>query len=176
MAEPVVSTADLPPVASAKALVRRSFYVKEKDIAKYGDTVGCPGCIARALGGRVVAHGAECRARVEAAIVAEGDVDMRVEAARARKREGDGQAVASTSSAAVAASSAAVAASSAVVPAEPAALVAKRPKATAADAPMPARSEDDDMHAALAALGDASPDIMEVFSPGRFTERSSAFD
>ena len=91
--------------------MRRSFYVKEKDIAKYGDTVGCPGCIARALGGRVVAHGAECRARVEAAIVAEGDVDMRVEAAHARKREGNGQAVASTSSAAVAASSAAVAAS-----------------------------------------------------------------
>ena len=93
-----------------------------------------------------------------------------------REREGDGQAVASTSSAAVAASSAAVAASSAVVPTEPEAPVAKRPKATAADAPMPARSEDDDMHAALAALGDASPDIREVFSPGRFTERSSAFD
>ena len=127
VAEPVVATADLPPAASAKALVRRNFYVKEKDIAKYGDTVGCPGCIARALGGRVVAHGAECRARVEAAIVAEGDVDMRVEAAHARKREGDGQAVASTSSAAVAASSAAVAASSAVVPAEQAAPVAKRP-------------------------------------------------
>ena len=86
-----------------------------------------------------MAHGAECRARVEAAMVAEGDVDMRVEAAHARKREGDGQAVAS--------------ASSAVVPTEQAALVAKRPKATAAYAPMPERSEDDDMHAALEALG-----------------------
>jgi hypothetical protein len=32
------------------------------------------------------------------------------------------------------------------------------------------------MIAALAALGDDSPDIMEVFSPGRFTEMSSAFD
>ena len=41
---------------------------------------------------------------------------------------------------------------------------------------MTARTESDDIIAALAALGDESPDIMEVFSPGRFTEMSSAFD
>ena len=85
-AEPLVGPDELPPPVTGKALVRRNLYVKKEDIEKYGQTVGCPGCIAIALGGRAAAHGAECRARVEAAILADGDVERRVEAAHARKR------------------------------------------------------------------------------------------
>ncbi len=45
-----------------------------------------------------------------------------------------------------------------------------------ADARMAERPEDVEMRAALMALGDASVDVVEVFSPGRFTEKTGAFD
>ena len=54
-------------------MVRRNFYVKKEDIERYGQTIGCPGCVAMVLGERAEAHGTECRARIEAAIIAEGD-------------------------------------------------------------------------------------------------------
>ena len=62
--------------------------MKREDIEKHGTTAGCPGCIAIELGARAAAHGAACRARIEAAIVADGDPDNRVSAALAR-RQGD---------------------------------------------------------------------------------------
>ncbi len=45
-AEQVAAPSELPPAVPAKALVRRSFYVKKDDVEKYGQTAGCPGCAA----------------------------------------------------------------------------------------------------------------------------------
>ena len=45
-----------------------------------------------------------------------------------------------------------------------------------ADVPMAAKSDDAEMRGALMALGDPGVDVMEVFSPGRFTEKTGAFD
>ena len=127
-----------------------------------------------------MAHGAECRARVEAAIVAEGDVDMRVEAAHARKRmrprEAEDVAMSAPQLGAAASSSGPRPGPTAgPQPGTAASSSGPRPGPTA-ETSSTTGSEDDDMHAALAALGDASPDIMEVFCPGRFTEEASAFD
>ncbi len=43
VAEPVVAPVELPPAASAK---RWNVYVKNEDVEKYCETVGCPGCVA----------------------------------------------------------------------------------------------------------------------------------
>ena len=48
--------------------------------------------------------------------------------------------------------------------------------AKSADVPMAARSGDADMRGTLMALGDPCVDVMEVFSPGRFTRKTGAFD
>ncbi len=52
-AEPLVGPDELPPPAVGKAFVRRNLYVKKEDIEKYGQTVGCPGCIAIAARSRM---------------------------------------------------------------------------------------------------------------------------
>jgi hypothetical protein len=193
--EPVGEPAELPPPVAPRAFARRSLYVKKEDIEKYGSTAGCPGCIAIELGARAAAHGAECRARIEAAITADGDDKNRVSAAHARKR-GDNMEVDPTRRPTAAAVAGAGAASSSSAAADPTANVgqiagAKRPQvddadwddlakrlrtAKSADVPMAARSGDAEMRGALMALGDPCVDVMEVFSPGRFTRKTGAFD
>ena len=63
----------------------RNLYVRRTDIDRFGATVGCPGCIALAVGGRSATHSAQCRARIAEALEGGGD-GQRVDEARRRKQ------------------------------------------------------------------------------------------
>eukprot|EP00971_Amphidinium_carterae_P141731 2807558-Amphidinium_carterae.2 len=80
LAASVAAEANLPvavvPVVP-KPTEQRQFYVRRENIEKYGATVGCKACAAilagqTKMGG--ISHSAECRARILAAMKAEGEV------------------------------------------------------------------------------------------------------
>ena len=74
----------LPPVPPAP--VRRSVYIRQADILKYGMTPACPGCAAiRAKNKRAINHNAECRERIEKLM--EEDLGERERLVEARKRK-----------------------------------------------------------------------------------------
>ena len=172
VADPVVPAAELPRAMMVQEPVRRKLYVRRAEIEAYGETPGCQGCMDLILGtGRAVAHSADCRARIEAAMLASGGAEARQRVEDARRRVGTSAAVAVEPG----------------LPPSPAASSGERP-AGPEPAPKRARSVegdsqvvseaqvDQDMDAALMALGVCAVDVMEVFCPGRFTSRASAFD
>ena len=60
---------DLPPPPERHGGAKKRIYIRPGiELAKYGSTAGCPGCMAVALGARAQAHCEECRARVEKAM------------------------------------------------------------------------------------------------------------
>ena len=76
---PIVPPIDVlpPPLSQALPKGDRQVYIRKGiELAKYGMTPGCPGCLAVAAGGRAVAHSKECRERIEAAM--EQDTDPRL--------------------------------------------------------------------------------------------------
>ena len=67
-AEPVVQEDELPrsPVPRAPEVAGRRVYIRrDKELAKYGYTPGCPGCVVAQAGGRPQSHSFECRDRIQ---------------------------------------------------------------------------------------------------------------
>lgn len=66
LGEPGVALpAGAPAAAEDRPFEKRNFYVKKTDVAKYGTTVGCPGCAHVRSGGQGArTHSKECRQRI----------------------------------------------------------------------------------------------------------------
>jgi len=160
----VVPAAELPAPLEPQVPARRRLYVRKAEIEAFGETPGCAGCIELLLGsGRAVSHSAECRARIEAAMLASDDDAMRQRVEDARRRVDGATAMEGTA-----------APSTAAATTEP---EAKRARVERIDAPMASEPAADlEMDAAMLGLGVSAVDIMEVFCPARFTSRASAFD
>ena len=104
----------IPPVPATRCL-----YVRKADITAYGPSPSCPGCVELVLATkRAVAHSPECRARIEAAMLASGNAVAvrRVEEARRRSAAPSTMDVDPTKRDHIAASSSASAASSGAEP------------------------------------------------------------
>jgi len=55
----------LPPAVRKPEVEKRQLYIRKVvELARYGYTDGCPGCVAVALGSAPVAHSKECRVRI----------------------------------------------------------------------------------------------------------------
>ena len=54
-----------PPIHPVPSQPRRVYIRKDIELARYGYTDDCPGCMAAALKTKAVGHSAECRARME---------------------------------------------------------------------------------------------------------------
>ena len=94
---PVVAEAVIPPPPEPSEPAPRRVYIREKvEIAKYGMTAGCPGCMAIAEGATAQGHSEECRSRIEKAMKedAVGEGARRLEMAEKRRKlaSGEGQA------------------------------------------------------------------------------------
>ena len=68
--QPAVPAGDLPEPhgRAAEALPRRLYIRREVELARYGKTDGCVGCIAAHLGSKPAAHNDECRTRITARV------------------------------------------------------------------------------------------------------------
>ena len=232
---PMVPAAAMPPAPRAPEVLPRRVYIREKvEIAKYGMTMGCPGCMAITGGAKPQGHSAECRARIEQRMRedAESGGAERLEEATKRRRVGEGVAGVPAAAAPPAAGQQGGASSStAVVPhllqqgerrglegGEESIAVRQRPsdpqgerrqlesdsgqdtvarrrladpqgqtRQREGDADSPSRppttrqkvpeKDIDDIMAALLQLGsiDDQTDVAELFCPGRFAEKASAF-
>ena len=80
---------DLPPPATPHARASKAVYLRrDVELARYGYTPSCPGCMAAAFGAQARPHSEACRARVTAAMREAGDTGRLDEsAARHRSRQ-----------------------------------------------------------------------------------------
>ena len=75
---------DLPAAEEPAQPTHRRVYIrKQVELAKYGMTEGCHGCVAAATGSRAVPHNEECRRRIETAMGADAQGAARLGVARA---------------------------------------------------------------------------------------------
>ena len=80
----------LPPQVHPVASQPRRVYIRtEVELARYGYTDDCPGCMAAALGTKAVGHSAECRARIEREMSAHPEGSIRIGGADIRRRDAD---------------------------------------------------------------------------------------
>ena len=76
----------LPPqVHAAPSQPRRVYIRKEVELARYGYTDDCPGCMAAALGTKAAGHSVECRARIEREMSAHPEGSIRLGEAQVRR-------------------------------------------------------------------------------------------
>ena len=71
--QPAVPESDLPGLLgrAAEALPRRLYIRREVELARYGKTEGCQGCLAAHLGAKAVMHNEACRTRITARVEAD---------------------------------------------------------------------------------------------------------
>ena len=188
----VVRPEELPPpiVPRGPELLGRRVYLRgRKELARYGHTDGCPGCVAAFLDASPAEHTAECRERITAAMRADPMDAVRIEESERRaatananlgrrklRRVDTGDdddlniqpgGAATSSSGAVQAPSAS-SSSAVALPAAGAVVV------LAHDVPVPVdmdlEQEAMELHMLLMSLGmggQSAVDVMEVFCPGR---------
>ena len=88
-------TGDLPQTQQPQPTQTRQMYIrKDVELAKYGYTPGCEGCVAAATNQRPHMHSAECRTRIEQAMKAANDESRLIEAGLRQAVASDGQGVA----------------------------------------------------------------------------------
>jgi len=195
--DPIVGPADLPaPVGDGQGQPRRLYIRREVELARYGFTDGCAGCVAAAAQGPPAPHSEACRARIIDEMKKDethGDAAGRVQEAEQRvaaPAPSAGMDVDPAASAAAAAAPAASAAAPAVavpvlVPGAPAS------SSSGAAAPMDDRARPEkrsrgpdgsmdslcrEVDAELTALGHVDENVYEAYSPETFEEHKAILD
>ncbi|CAK0865658.1 unnamed protein product, partial [Prorocentrum cordatum] len=168
----------------------RSVYIRRNvELAKYGFTDGCPGCLAARANASAKAHSSECRERIQQAM-ANDPAPMEIErpGRRAAGRRGSPAELPQASRRRLAVPGGPAPLTPAISGEQPRtpAQAPATPQAQAAgpsgllQAPPgagdPMDADSLELCALLAAFGDWRVAVSELYGPGRFTSRPSAFD